>query len=313
MTILISGMSSFIGSYLAQALTTAGTGPVHGTRWRTDGVPDDPNLHWLQGDLQNAEWVMRSMDHVRPHLCFHLAAQSNERHSWADPWHTYAVNLHSQLNLLEAIKLHAGQCRVLIASSSAVYGAMQGHSIDETHPLQPLSPYGVSKAAQDLMARQYAQTCSLPIVVSRTFNVLGPGQSTQYALSSFAYQIARAEVGRQEPVLAVGNLDVGRDFLDVRDLVRAWQLLITEGQSGEVYNVGRGQASRLHDLVDLLLHQARVPMTIRPMSDRIRAGDPSVLCANIQKLQSRLDWTPLIPLEQTLQDMLDYWRRHLAD
>lgn len=313
MSVLISGMSGFIGSHLAPALVASGAGPIYGTRrYRPDRLPDPPGLHWLQGDLQNAAWVTDRVCQIQPRQCFHLAAQSNERHSWTDPWHTYAANLQIQLNVLEALRQHSDQCRILIASSSAVYGFMQGDRINETHPLQPVSPYGVSKAAQDLMGRQYAQTGPLPIVISRTFNIIGPGQSSQYALSSFACQIAMAEAGRQEPVLAVGNLDVTRDFLDVRDLIRAWQLLITEGQSGEAYNVARGQTHRLRDLVQLLLRQARVSMTVRETPGRIRAGDPNALCANIQKLQGQLDWAPTIPLEQTLQDMLEYWRKHLA-
>ncbi len=312
MSILISGMSGFIGSHLIQALAAADVGPVYGTRRRrADNASDHTGLNWLQGDWRNAVWAQSCVEHAKPEICFHLAAQSNERYSWTDPWSTYAANLQSQLNLLEALRRQDGRCHVLIASSSAVYGNMQGDYIDETHPLQPVSPYGVSKAAQDLMGRQYAQTSTLSIVVSRTFNIIGPGQSSQYALSSFAYQIALAEAGKQDPVLAVGNLDVSRDFLDVRDLVQAWRSLVTEGQSGEAYNVGRGQSHRLRDLVQILLHQARVPMIIQEMPSRLRPGDPPNLCANIQKLQAQLDWTPTIPVEQTLQEMLDYWRSQL--
>ena len=187
---------------------------------------------------------------------------------------------------------------------------MSGPALRETDPLQPVSPYGVSKAGQDLMARQYAVSHDLPAIVTRNFNVIGPGQSTSFSFSSFAFQIARAERGEQPAVLETGNLEVARDFLDVQDLLSAWDLVMARGRPGETYNVGSGSQYKLHSLVKLLLDHAEVPMEVKTVVHRTRARstDPPVLQADTRKLQALGPWQPRKPLAQTLADILDYWR-----
>lgn len=310
MAILITGMSGFIGSHLAQGLLASGQGPIYGAGRRRPARLAHPDLTWLQGDLRNPAWVRNIVQHVQPASCFHLAAQSHEGTSWRAPWHTYEINLQCQLNLLEALRTAVPDCRVLIASSCSVYGFMQGTRIREDHPLAPVSPYGASKMAQEGMALQYARSCSLQILVARTFNIIGPRQSPQLAISSFARQIAWAEADLQPPLLQVGNLEVQRDFLDVRDLIRAWCLLMACGQAGEVYNVASGRTWPLRFLTDTLRAQAHRSIEITEERARLRpaVADPPRLRAHIGKLQALGDWAPAISLEQTLHDMLQFWR-----
>ena len=216
--ILITGVTGFLGRHLTRALSIASENEVFGVA-RGEGLLNPPNLpcHWLPGDLTDAVWTRKTVQAVRPTHCYHLAGQSRESASWSQPWRTYEANLHSQLNLLEAMATLAPDCRTLIASSSSVYGFMSGTALRETDPLRPVSPYGVSKASQELMARQYAISHRLPTIVTRNFNIIGPGQSPSFAFSSFACQIARAERGEQPALLETGNLEVSRDFLDVQD------------------------------------------------------------------------------------------------
>jgi len=311
--ILITGVTGFLGRHLARTLALSSTDEVFGVaRGAALSAPPDLPCHWLPGDLRNPDWVLQTVRAVQPTHCYHLAGQSQESASWAEPWRTYAVNLRSQLNLLESLAAQAPDCRTLIASSSAVYGFMSGSALQETDPLHPVSPYGVSKAGQELMARQYAVSHGLPAMVTRNFNVVGPGQSASFAFSSFALQIARAESGARPAVLETGNLNVTRDFLDVQDVLPAWDLVIARGRPGAAYNVGSGTQYPLQAVVQMLLEQARVPMQVKTTSrrTRARATDPPALQADTRKLQALGPWRPRIPLAQTLADILDYWRTH---
>ena len=311
--ILITGVTGFLGRHLACALSKSSANEVFGAARGVTGQarPELP-CQWLPGDLTDPEWTQQAVLTAQPTHCYHLAGQSRESTSWANPWQTYEANLHCQLNLLEALAAHAPKCRTLIASSSAVYGFMGGTSLRESDPLHPVSPYGVSKAGQDLMARQYAVSHDLPVIVARNFNVIGPGQSASFAFSSFASQIAQAERGKQPALLETGNLKVTRDFLDVQDLLGAWRLLMEKGTPGSAYNVGSGSQRELQAVVKMLLEQAAVPMKVKsaPHRTRARATDPPSLQADIHKLQALGDWQPQIPLAQTIADLLDYWRSH---
>ncbi len=311
--ILITGVTGFLGRHLARTLSMSAANEVFGVaRGAALSAPPDLPCQWLPGDLTNPVWVLQAVRSIQPTHCYHLAGQSRESASWSTPWHTYEANLRSQLNLLESLATQAPDCRTLIPSSSAVYGFMSGSVLRETDPLQPVSPYGVSKAGQDLMARQYAVSHGLPAIVIRNFNVIGPGQSAAFAFSSFALQIARAERGEQPAVLETGNLEVARDFLDVQDLLPAWDLVMARGRPGEAYNVGSGAQHKLRAVVKMLLAQAKVSMTVKTAAHRTRARttDPPALRADTRKLQALGPWQPRRPLGQTLADILDYWRTH---
>ena len=310
-TTLVTGLSGFIGRELARALPAGPEHALWGLAWH-GSVPEGLGSRILRGDLTDADWVNRAVARIRPDRVFHLAGQSRESTSWHEPWQTYRTNLRGQLNLLLALAQHAPGCRVLLASTSAVYGFMQGTSIDENHPVQPVSPYGVSKAAAELMARQMSVASELDLLIVRLFNVIGPGQSPDFALSSFAQQIAAIETGQRPPVVETGNLAAERDLLDVRDAASALGRVMEQGTSGEVYNIGSGVAVPLQDALARLVARGRIDVEVRTAKQRLRPNDARVMRANIAKLRSLGAWQPVVPLDATLNDMLNCWRSAMA-
>lgn len=310
-TTLVTGLSGFIGRELARALPGGAQHALWGMAWRSP-VPEGLEARTLRGDLMDPDWVDRAVARIRPDRVFHLAGQSRESLSWQDPWRTYHINLRSQLNLLQALARHAPGCRVLLASTSAVYGFMQGQSIAEDHPVRPVSPYGVSKAAAEIMARQMSLAADLNLLVVRSFNVIGPGQSSDFALGSFARQIAAIEAGQRPSVVETGTLAARRDFLDVRDMAAALCRVMDQGTSGEVYNIGSGVVVQLQDALERLVAFGRTAIEVRTVAQRLRPNDPPIMRANIAKLRSLGGWQPAVPLDATLQDMLNCWRAALA-
>jgi GDP-4-dehydro-6-deoxy-D-mannose reductase len=223
----------------------------------------------------------------------------------------YECNIHCQLNLLEALRSEAPNCRTLVVSSSEIYGAVgpEEPSIREDAPLRPNNPYAVSKVAQDLMALQYWTSHRLPTIRARSFPHIGPGQSEFFVISAFAKQIAEIEQGLHEPVIHVGNLDVQRDFTDVRDVVRAYWLLATQGAPGECYNVGSGRSHSIRGILESLLKLSIIKINVQVDPSRIRPNDLPVSCCNNVKLRETIGWQLEIDLQRTLVDVLDYWRR----
>lgn len=253
------------------------------------------------------------MRRVRPARVFHLAALSSVADSWQDPGRTLCNNAGAQANLLAALVSLDPLPRVLVVGSADEYGEPKtSQPLDEDTPLRPITPYGVSKVAQDLLALQYHLSHGLPVVRVRPFNHIGPGQSPNFAVASFARQIAAIEAGSRPARLRVGNLRPRRDFTDVRDVVRAYQLALAEGRPGEVYNVGSGRAVALREVVQRLLRMSRVPIRVEVDSRRVRAVEARASVCDAGRLHRRTGWRPLIPLEQTLADTLDYWRRQVA-
>jgi GDP-4-dehydro-6-deoxy-D-mannose reductase len=248
---------------------------------------------------------------LRPEWVFHLAALSSVADSWADPAGTLINNVGAQANLLAAAARLDPQPRVLVVGSTDEYGQLSGRAraLDEDTALRPVTPYGVSKVAQDFLAFQYFLSLKLPVVRVRAFNHTGPRQSPNFAIPSFARQLARIELGRQRSALRVGNLNVQRDFTDVRDMVRAYRLAIEKGKPGAVYNLGSGRAVSLRRILDTLMGMSR--RQVRVMVDRalIRTVDPRAYICDARRFRRATGWRPRIPLEDTLRDTLEYWRR----
>ena len=274
-----------------------------------DDQSPDPRLRLRYADLRDPESVQAFVGEVQPDYIFHLAAQSFVPTSFADPWDTLENNIRAQLNLLEAVRRSGREVRFLVIGSNEEYGAPEPEELPQTEesPLRPNNPYAVSKVAQDFLGLQYHLAYGLPIVRVRPFNHTGPGQSPRFVVPAFASQIARVEAGLQEP-LKVGNLDVSRDFTDVRDIVRAYHLAATQGKPGEVYNLASGKPRSVRGLLETLLSYARVEIKVERDPDRYRPVDVPVVYGSAEKFHRLTGWAPQIPFEQTLRDVLEYWR-----
>ncbi|MBP8293606.1 MAG: GDP-mannose 4,6-dehydratase [Caldilineaceae bacterium] len=315
MRVLLTGIAGFAGSFLAELLLSEADMELHGVVHRHDARIRHllDRLHLHRGDLRNALWVSDLVQQVRPDCVLHLAAWSDVGGSWEQPWTTYELNVHCQLNLLEAVRRWCPGSRTLIVSSNEIYGQVRPEDlpIDEETPFRPNSPYGVSKIAQDMMALQYWNSHRLPTVRARSFNHLGPEQADDFAASAFARQIAEIEAGLRPPQVQVGNLNAQRDFTDVRDVVRAYWLLANHGEPGECYNVGSGQARSIRWLLDTLLSLTPVAVEVTTDPQRLRPSDvPCSYCDN-RRLVAATGWQPEIDLRDTLRDLLDSWRTKL--
>jgi GDP-4-dehydro-6-deoxy-D-mannose reductase len=318
MRVLITGISGFAGSFLAEyCLAQPGVEVFGVVRARTrlgHAAPLAAQVAFCEADLRDAGAVDRVVAQTRPDVVFHLAAQAFVPAAFDDPVGTLLDNAVGQLNLTQAILRRCPQARVLVVGSAAEYGLVrpEENPVDESVPLRPTDPYGVSKAAQDLYAFQYFISHQLQAVRVRPFNHTGPRQSDAFVASRFARQIAAIEAGLIPPELLVGNLTAVRDFSDVRDIARAYFLAATEGEPGEVYNLGSGRGVQIKDLLGILAAYCRVPFTIRDEPALHRPLEVPALVCNAAKFRARCRWEATIPLEQTLLDLLNYWRAHLA-
>ena len=230
--------------------------------------------------------------------------------SWHAPGETLSNNIICQVNLFEAIRANGIDPSIMIAGSSEEYGLVQLDElpIKETSPLRPLSPYAVSKITQDFLAYQYFQSYRLKIVRTRAFNHTGPRRGDVFVESSFAKQIAEIEAGKKDPVVYVGNLEARRDFSDVRDIVKGYWLATSKGEPGEVYNLSSGKMLSIQEVLDMLIVLASVSITIEVDPKRLRPSDVMHLCGDSSKFRDRTGWRAEIPFEQTLNDLLNYWR-----
>lgn len=314
MRLLITGITGFVGSHLAEYALARGAKVFGSYRWRSKTENIDhlrDRLELIECDLRDLSSVQHLVERAAPDAIVHLAAQSYVAASWQTPAETLYTNVISQVNLLETLRARRPSVRVLVVGSSEEYGEVHEDElpIRETNPLRPLSPYAVSKVTQDLMGYQYFKSYGLPVIRSRAFNHEGPRRGEVFATSNFAKQIAEIEAGRREPVVYVGNLKARRDFTDVRDVVRAYWLLVERGVPGEVYNICSGKAWAIEDVLEFLLAEARVrPIAVRPDPGRFRPSDVPTLVGDASKIRTELGWSPVVAFEQTLRDLLEYWR-----
>lgn len=315
MKILITGITGFVGSHLAEYLLDKDPSfSIYGTyRWRSrmENIDQIKNkLNMVECDLHDSGSVRRMMEHVQPDWIFHLAAQSYVLSSWHAPADTISNNIIGQLNVLESMRELDINCRMLIAGSSEEYGLVKPDElpIKETNPLRPMSPYAVSKVGQDMLAYQYHMSYGFHLIRTRAFNHSGPRRGDVFVESNFAKQIVDIEKGRKEPVVRVGNLKAKRDFTDARDIVRAYYLAIEKGKPGDVYNICSGKAISIQSLLDILVSKAGVEIRIEVDPNRLRPSDVPILLGDYTKFNKLTGWKPEIPFEKTLEDLLDYWR-----
>jgi GDP-4-dehydro-6-deoxy-D-mannose reductase len=318
MRVLVTGITGFVGSHFADHALTRGATVVGSCRWRskTDNIEHlRSRVELVECDLRDMSSVQHLLEVARPDYVIHLAAQSFVGASWQAPAETLTNNIVSQVNLLEAVRHRGGRPRFLVVGSSEEYGHVEEHElpITEQNPLRPLSPYGVSKVTQDLLGYQYWKSYGLPVVRSRAFNHEGPRRGDVFVTSSFARQVAEIEHGVREPVIQVGNLKARRDYTDVRDVVRGYWLLLERGEPGEVYNLCSGRAWTIQTILDYFLEAALVrPIEIREDPARLRPSDVPILLGDARRIREAVGWRPEIPFEQTLDDVLHYWRRRVA-
>ena len=301
MKALVTGASGFVGCHLTDHLEAEGDEVVPCDR-ATGGV-----------DITDGEALTALMRDTRPDVIYHLAGWADVGGSWRAPVEAFRANAEGTLNVLLAAA-EVGVHRVLAVSSADVYGRVDEDELPltEDSPLRPASPYAASKVAADFLALQAWLGRQLPVLRVRAFNHLGPGQTDRFVASALASRIARNEV-EEGDVVTIGNLSARRDFTDVRDVVRAYRLLIEKGEPGDVYNVCRGVDVAVQDLADQLLAMATRPMRFEPDPDLLRPVDIPVLRGSHERLTQATGWLPEIPLSRTLADLLDDWRRQVRD
>ncbi len=316
MRVLITGITGFAGSHLADyILTDHPDVELFGlVRWRSrmdNVVHMQDSVRFCEGDLKDSVSLKKCLEEIKPDGIFHLAAQSFVPTSWKCPSETFAINAIGQINLFETVLALDLSPKIQIAGSSEEYGFVYPHELPmkETNPLRPLSPYAVSKVAQDLLAFQYFKSYGLRAVRTRGFNHTGPRRGDVFICSNFAKQIVEIEKRKREPVILVGNLDAKRDFTDVRDTVRAYWLSLEKGEEGEVYNIGSGKAYSMREILDMLLAKTDADVQVKVDPERLRPSDVPILESDCSKFKALTGWEPKIPFEQSLQDLLDYWRK----
>ncbi len=264
----------------------------------------------FEGDILDGESLKRIFADWKPSAIYHLAAFSNPEGSWVQARRTLETNILGTHNLLEAAVACGLKPRVLLVGSSQQYGYVseEDQPIREEQPQKPLSPYGVSKASQEILGQRFYLSGLIPVLLTRSFNHAGPGQADNYVCSSFASQVAEIESGSREPKIRVGNLSARRDFSDVRDVVRAYLRIVEYGKPAEPYNICRGEAFSVRQILDALLELTDADVAVEETSDRFHAVDVPLMLGDNSRLRYELGWEPRYSLKQTLSDVLDYWR-----
>ena len=308
---LVTGAAGFAGSHLLDLLTDSGADSGSNiVGWHRPGGAApvrDPSVKWHAVDLLDRSSVIDAIARLRPAIVYHCAGAAHVGQAWEHTEATFAINARGTHHLLDGLCQVGAETRVLIPSSALVYRPAS-EALTENHPLIPASPYGVSKLAQELLA-SHLPASGVQVTIARAFNHFGPRQDPAFSTSGFARQIASIEAGVQPPEISVGNLDARRDLTDVRDTVRAYRAIAERGEPGRPYNVCSGHAVAIRDVLDRLVARARVPIRVHVDPARFRPNDVPLLLGDPSRLRDELGWIPKISLEQTLNDILQYWRR----
>lgn len=308
---LITGANGFCGRHLVNVLA-GGSNSVYGI---SRSIPDDlvaqhPTVTYEQCNLIDHTSVYNMLKKIEPDCIFHLAAESSVASSWRSPVNIMNNNVLSQINIFEAVRELELPTRIIVACSSEEYGLIKESDlpVNENCCFNPLSTYAVSKVSQDMLAYQYFKSYDMDIVRVRSFNLTGPGRPPTYALSSFAHQIAEIEKRRSKNVISVGNLDVKRDYTDVRDAVNGYHELALKAKPGTVYNLCSGKAYNLRDLLNILISFSTTKVIIEKDASKFRPSDLPIMLGDNTKIKTEIGWIPKIDIQTTLNDLLDYWR-----
>ena len=313
MKALIIGAAGFVGSYLIKHLKSTYDWELHVTKLPNEALDaEGVQIHDL--DILKPAEVRDLLEAVMPDYIFHLAAQSSVALSWKNPALTVDINIKGTINILDNIReIPEYHPNVLLIGSGEEYGYIHA---DETPVHEEVTPrpgniYAATKACQNMLGSIYARAYGMNLIMVRAFNHIGPNQTPIFVAADFCRQVAEIEAGLKPPVLHVGNLSAKRDFTDVRDVVRAYGLLVQNGKAGETYNIGSGHAISIQELLDRILALSTVKISVETDPERLRPSDIPIIEADIQKLQSVIQWQPEIELNQTLLETLNYWRGDL--
>jgi GDP-4-dehydro-6-deoxy-D-mannose reductase len=316
---LVTGAAGFAGGHILEMLARGAPNdppPADGSivGWHRPGhLPASPRkeVRWQAVDLLDRPAVADAIGRLRPTIVYHCAGAAHVGRAWEQTERTLATNVRGTHYLIEALRREGVPSRVLIPSSAMVY-APADEPLTEDHPLVPTGPYGLSKLAQELLASRCSSNGHVEVMIARAFNHFGPRQDPAFSTASFARQIAAIEAGCQPAEIAVGNLDARRDLTDVRDVVRAYRLIVERAPAGRPFNVCSGRAVAIREILDMFVARARVPIRVRVDPARLRPIDVPLLLGDPARLRDELGWAPRVPLDRTLDEVLDYWRREMA-
>lgn len=307
--VIVTGAAGFAGGHLVDHLAADG---IETIAWHRPGGTAPRTLagvKWQGVDLFDADGVRHALEAVRPAVVFHCAGAAHVGQSWSATTHTLHVNVMGTHRLVEALRTCAPDARLLITSSALVYGPSLD-AVDESQPLRPTNPYGLSKLAQELVA--VGSGGHPNSLLARPFNHVGPRQADSFVSAAFARQIAEIEAGLMPPEIRVGNLDARRDLTDVRDTVRAYRLIAERGVPGRPYNICSGRAIAVQDVLDTLVAHAHVSVRVVHDPERYRPNDTPIVLGDPTRAMKELGWLPRIPFDQTARDLLEYWRNRIG-
>ncbi len=311
---MITGVAGFAGKHLVTYLTKEDNHRILGIdlNAKNFNLGDFPKgIELAEVDLTDRQKILNIIEKFKPDHVYHLAAQSSVSYSWEKPIETFRINVFGGINILEGLKTFCPGCKILVACTAEEYGETDGEdkAVNEDFRVYPQNPYAISKSALDFFSSVYYSAYKLPVFISRAFNHIGPGQSERFVCSDFARQIALIDNGKQEPVIWVGNIESQRDFLDVRDAVKAYNYIINKGCAGQVYNVCSGKKRKISDLLDMLISLSkRSDIKVKIDRNKFRAIDVKLMYGDNSKLKTHTGWAPEYSIETSLEDTLDYWR-----
>jgi GDP-D-mannose dehydratase len=312
MNILITGVNGFVGKNLVKAiLPYYNTSKVnlYGTYFGLDDFKMDPyNITLLPMDITDSDRIHKIVESTKPDYVFHLAAQSSVALSWEMPQLTFNINVNGTINLLNAIKNINNKCRILVIGTSDEYGSVKKNPVTENEPVNPENPYAISKMCQERICQLYVNAYNMSIVMTRSFSHIGPLQEPNFVVADWAKQVSEIEKGTREPVISVGNINIKREFTDVRDVIKAYLLLIEKGIPGEVYNVGSGKLYKLQNILEALLFFCNKEIKVQVDQQKIRPVESEPAQCNYDKLFNLCGWKPEFDIDQSLQEIMSYWR-----
>lgn len=305
---MIIGAAGFVGSYLIQYLKEDGM-EVYATKLPHEKIENE-DARIFDLDILDREAIVSLLFEIRPDYIFHLAAQSSVGLAWKNPGLTIDVNIKGSVNVMDAVRELYYKPRVLLIGSGEEYGHIKpGETpIGEENMIRPGNIYAATKVCQNMIGNIYAQAYDMELMMVRAFNHIGPTQAPMFVVADFCKQVAEIEQGLRKPVMYVGNLEAKRDFTDVRDVVRAYALLIKYGMPGETYNVGSGYAISIREILDDIIALSPCDITVEVDANKLRPVDVPIIAADIAKIKELTGWEPRISLKQTIKETLDYWR-----